>query len=135
MARAVVPQLTRDGWTSDPTTIMVKLFEYFLISEYSQTNTMYGDISSLKYLMEIEKDVYELRNVIIRTLDKLYGRYFKTVNVSVEINNDSETETLLLIEIDTVYANGEKYNLSNVIRETGGKIVNMDELMKKLREQ
>ena len=48
--KAKLPMLNRNGWIENKEIVIDKLFEHFLASEYSQTNLLYGEVASLKFI-------------------------------------------------------------------------------------
>jgi hypothetical protein len=115
--RSQLPTLTDDGILEDDRLKSVKLFEYFLVSEYSQSTIFFGDISSLKYLIaEYSDDYSTLTNEIQNTLTKLYNRYFDHSDVTCVLKNqDDQTNAFdLFIEIEITNDN-KKFKLSKTV--------------------
>jgi hypothetical protein len=82
-----------------PTQTLKKLFDYFIIANFSQSTMYYGNISSLKYIMLKEKEDALLESVK-ESLYTLYRRYFessdKVLNdITVEVTYDAVPETSL----------------------------------------
>jgi len=128
-----VPTLSTSGWTKDTDGIMLKLFEYFLTSEYSRSNTYSGNISSLKYILQRYTLLDEIQNELRSTLNKLYSRYFSTVAVEVSID-ESDKETVYVIEITVIDSESKTHLLSKNIETIGDKIKNIDKLTEDIRK-
>ena len=94
--------LSTDGNLEDKKYIMVKLFEYFLASKYSQSY-FYENISSLDWLIS-EYDIDEDLDVQIqRSLYLLYSSNYNDVNVEVtfdDIDNDNNYKIYINITAD-----------------------------------
>ena len=129
---ASIPHLSVNGFKSNSEQILLKLFEYFLTSEYSQSNIYHGDIASLKYILQNEYEVNTIKNSISKTLDTMYRRYFDNVDVLVTME-ESDSETSYIINITIIDSKNNTYKLNNSIATTENNITNMDKLMSDLR--
>lgn len=118
----VVPSLAENGWIRDKKLQMHYLFSYFKTSRYSQSVLYFRNISSLDYLLqEYGDDPTRLQTAVTNTLEKLYLRFYTTVDVFTEVKitkHDSKHITILYINIDTKDENGKSYKLSETIRKT-----------------
>lgn len=133
---AVLPSLSRVGILTNPKTILLKCFENFLVSDYSQSTTFIGEVVSLKYILATNKEVSEIKSSIISNLEKMYLNYFKSVIVNVT-DNDSENNSVVQYSIDisvTDYTD-KTHALSEIISTTGSNINNFDILMNELKNQ
>jgi len=109
---AVLPTLTLTGWIYDKNIIIKKLMEYFLTSDYSQSTLYYGKISSLKYLIkEYQYDKSLLIDNVKNTLENLYKRYFKEVEIEISID-DSTSEAVMYLDITCYDEDNKKYTLT-----------------------
>jgi hypothetical protein len=127
-----IPTLGLDGWMKNKHSQMGKLFEYFLASDYSQSNTFYGEIASLKYILASGNDSVKIKDDIVITLTKLYEKHFDTVEVVVEVK-ESEEESTIEYRIDVNATHGEDiYELSKDISESNGSISNFEALLDEL---
>lgn len=111
-----IPTLTPDGWITDPANIIVKEFEYYISSNYSQSNSYYGNIRSFKYTMNKYREPNEISIHIGNDLKFIYSQYFNNVepNVSVEIE-----EGVININIDVICNYfGKIYTLNKSIKTT-----------------
>jgi len=111
-----VPTLTLDGYLDNTDFMMTKLFEYFVLSEYSQTKLFYGEISSLPYLVrDAGPDFNKLEDSVKDTLFKLYNRYWGNVDVDVGIKeekiNEHKHRVILVINVEVVH-DGKTYTLN-----------------------
>ena len=123
-----LPTLTLSGFVKDKNTIMRKQFEYFKASEFSQSTTFYGNISSLPYIIEqYNDDDIRLKSEICDTLTKLYKRYFDTVSVKASLDYKDDNSYDILIEIAAT-DNGSEYTLSNVTNVSNNKIQDVEEI-------
>lgn len=109
----VLPTLTLTGWVYDKNLLIKKVLEYFITSDYSESIIYYGKISSFKYLVkEYGHDKYLLRDNIKSTLENLYKRYFKEVNVDIDVKEDKNNELNIYLELLCYDENNVKYTLS-----------------------
>lgn len=127
-----IPHLSINGWISDNSTKMTKLYEYFLTSEHSQSNTFINKIASLKYIIQKHAGTSEIESVIKSSLYNMYIRYYKevTVIITTVVNDDSVTYST---DISAVDFDNKVNKLSNNINVSGSNILNMDTLMSNLR--
>lgn len=111
----VIPTLTIDGYDSNGATQMVKLFEYYQVADYSQSNTFYKEIVSLKKTLSLYNNTDELIDMIKDDIVKLYSTIFETVVPNVLIK-DTENE-YKLIEISIQATKGKKtYTLTKELK-------------------
>jgi len=126
MANKAVPSLSTVGWTKDYNEIMKKLYVYFIISEYSQSNSYYGEIASLKYILQSHSEVEDIKLAIQRTLLSMYDRYFDSVDVVVDVIQ-TDTSTSYTINIIAIASDGITYKLDKTIQtDTNRTIINLD---------
>lgn len=130
-----IPTLTLDGFVNNKNAQMGKLFEYFLASDYSQSNVFYRDISSLKYLVTEYKDSQELKREIENTLSKLYKRHFDNVSVLVEVKESELSSTTELLINITADNDGKQYYLAKDIKQSNGEIDNYESMLDELHEE
>lgn len=129
-----LPTLSIDGFVTNHELMMSKIFEYFLIADYSQSLIFQGDITSFRYLMATGNVVTDLSSTMIDALTKLYERYFDNASVEVKITEDEDTNTQYL-RIGVVTENdGKKYYLYRSVQYTNGRIEKMSDSVDKLWE-
>jgi len=117
-----IPTLAVEGFTTNKTVIMTKLYEYFMSSDYSQSNTFFGDIASLKYILAEAADSAALDSMVTEALYKMYDRYFDTVVVDTIVTDDSN---MIRVDVNIVATDYDTkvYKLNQTIRVTDNKIV------------
>lgn len=130
-----IPTLTLDGFVNNKNAQMGKLFEYFLASDYSQSNVFYRDISSLKYLITEYKDSQELKREIENTLSKLYKRHFDNVSVLAEVKESELSSTTELLINITADNDGKQYYLAKDIKQSNVEIDNYKGMLDELHEE
>ena len=128
MSMSAIPHLSRDGWLKDPASMVNKLFEYFLVSEYSQSNTFRGHIASLKYILEQNNTGADIKSEVIRALVTMYSKYFKDVLINVDVIGDDSSMLSLTIAVD-VTLDGARYALDKNLGLSGGTVANMNALV------
>lgn len=126
MATVVIPSLTVDGNITNKDLQMKKLFQYFLASDYSQSNQFYGKIASLKYILATYTDSADISLEIKKALNSLYTDFFDSVSVTVSIQNTTTTGiTVYNINISCIY-DSTTYELAQSIDSSLAKIENYD---------
>lgn len=98
-----VPTLTLNGYVADVDLMISKLFEYFLLSEYSQTKLFYTEISSLPYLIrDAGSDTEKLESSVRDTLITMYSRFWREVEVvtGIQDTNKADNKSNYRINID-----------------------------------
>lgn len=133
--RSAIPSLTLDGWIENKNLQMTKLWEYFLASEYSQSNIFFGDISSLKYILATSDPKYNLITNLESTLTKLYQRYFDKAIADVGIDANSELNKYKVYITVTCNDSGKDYRLAKELTYSNGKIEKFEELLDNLYSQ
>ena len=128
--KVVLPTTSIFGITDDPSIITEKLFLYFITSEYSQSVTFYGKITSLKYyLNSYATDTGKLRSSIYDSLITLYKKYFDNVTVEVDIHfkdNSLNTSDLVInIKVTTETEDGVVSTVDENVAVDGVKITNL----------
>lgn len=126
-----IPSLSINGFITNNNSIMVKLYEYFLTSEYSQSNTFYGEIASLKYILQHYTGLEEIKVAIREALTTMYLRYFATVIVDVTIS-ETDSKTTYLVDMVVTDSKGTVNKLTNSIRSVGDALVNIDQTLAEL---
>lgn len=90
-----LPTLSSSGVLSNPSLILDRLIKYFLASNQNQSNIFPNDTASLKYIVHLHsKNPMGFRDALISSLNKMLRRYFKTVDIIVQLN-DITTESLV----------------------------------------
>jgi len=130
MAKAI-PTLNVEGFIKDTDTMVIKLYEYFIVSEYSQSNTFRGNISSLKYILQSNTDILDIKNEIVNTLETMYGRYFDSVTAIVDVTEDGSMVNYA-IDIIVIDSNNKTNRLVNVVNTVGDSIININDTIAKL---
>lgn len=119
MSNPVIPTLTVAGWDTNPTTQMSKLFEYYQASDYSQSNTFHGRITSLQYTLSRETNPEALKKAIENDIVTLYGCYFDSVEPLVVVQPQPSETVRLEINIECV-KDDNTYHLSTSLATTKG---------------
>jgi len=133
MGLKAVPQLSVEGYVTNKNIIMMKLYEHFLASDYSQSNIFLHKVESLKFIISEHSNPYDLKSNITSALTRLYERYFKNVEVLVDVDvGDSNNQ--LYIDVTCVDDDGVRYTLSRTLEEVDGKILSFDKLAEEMHE-
>lgn len=119
MDKRIVPTLSTDNFISEPILKLDVLYAYFLSSEFSQSNTYKGEISSLKYLMQKNTgDSSMLVSDLISTLTTYLKRYFTEVNVYAEMTD----VTVIGVSIQVKDSEGVEATLDRALKLNNGKL-------------
>ena len=113
---AALPHLSMEGFITNKSVIMLKLFEHFTASDKAQSNTYLNHIASLKYLLNEYRTSDELENAVVRTLTDMYIKYFEKVEVATTVTED-EKEIRIEVDIICIDYDKEEYRLSKSISE------------------
>ena len=117
-----LPTLTVNGFTTNKAIIMLKLYEYFLSSDYSQSNIFQGKIASLKYILSEAKNTNTLVTMATNALNDMYSCYFKTVQVDINVD---ETDASITLDINIIATDESDtpHTLSKLIKVTDNNII------------
>lgn len=129
-----LPTLTLDGFVTNKQIMFYKIWEYFLTSENSQSNTFY--VSSYKYIMATAFETGD-QSAIGRSMEgaltNLYKKYYDNVQVDCEVVNDLSTNTLKVrISLTVSDSGGTTYRLAKELENTNGELKNYDKLLNEL---
>lgn len=127
-----IPTLTIDGFESSPINQMNKLFEYYQVAEYSQSNTFKGEVVSLKKTLLHSSSPEMLKNEIEKDLYNLYSSCFDTVTPEIKIESD-EDKSFLNVYLNVTCTKGEtKYTLSRDFKSKDGILVDVNSTLNKI---
>lgn len=132
--KAKLPMLNRNGWIENKEIVIDKLFEHFLASEYSQTNLLYGEVASLKFILASSANIDTIRHDIISALNTLFSKYFDTVSVYVNVVSDEKTGTNIFNISMEIKDDGETYTLYKAVETRLGKITKFNQEQEALYE-
>ena len=106
--------LDTEGDITGTKAVMHRLMSNFVIADYSQTFVYIDEVSSLRYIYSaFDNDLNKLERDIKDALEKLYGRYFASVEIYVQV---LEENSKLIIDLNlTVTQDGNVSKLSNVL--------------------
>ena len=130
----VIPTLSLDGCIATSDIKIVKIFEHFLASEKDQSNIFNGYIASLKYILDEYSNVNDIEEGITLTLTGIYTRYFDSVDIEVNVddNDDKESTYNISIDIDVMDEYGNKYSLSRSLENINSEVYSFDEQVSEL---
>lgn len=134
MAELCVPTLGLDGFIDNTQIKIRKLWQYFLTSEFSQSNVFHTQIKSFKYIMATKKVGSDIEQAMEAALKDLYGSYFNSVNVDVSCVLDSNTNTHYLKIALVINHNNKNYQLANEIEYVKGQIKDYESKLDELYE-
>jgi hypothetical protein len=100
--------------------MLQKLFDYFLLSDYSQTNLYRGNVASLKYILLNEPTDTLLDNVK-SSLYAMYNRYFESprftdtlneLDIEAQFIESDETNIKYLMILISATVNDKRYTIN-----------------------
>jgi hypothetical protein len=84
---ATMPSLSADGWVNSSLKTADYLFSHFFASDYSQSYTYLGGVSSFAYIIQSnQKDIRGTIRNLESTLNGYFGKYFQNVVVEIDDN-------------------------------------------------
>lgn len=114
----VFPSLSRDGWVTDTTKMADKVLSCFFTSEFSQSYTYNGNITSFPYILATTgDDPPRMARVVEEQLTRLLSRYFNNVQVDSEEVTNQEDPNKGAISIAATFddENGVKTELVKIL--------------------
>lgn len=122
-----LPTLTREGFITDPQAILLKLYEYFLTSDYSSSVLFYGQISSMRKIrQEGGSDIEYIRDKARDAYYSLASSYFTNTgntynNLIVDVNivnvNENDTSLYQMQLEASITLDGKTYSITNNLIE------------------
>lgn len=119
------------GYISDPSLIIDRVFRYFFVANYSQTNVHYGNIKSLPWLIaRYPEDYFSLQREIKDALTSMLYGYFDNVEIDCTIAPEMEgLEVKQIITIDfTVYRGGRSWSGGKLLTLIKNRISKIEEV-------
>lgn len=114
----VIPTLSSQKLVKDPNMKLQLAYLYFFASDYSQSTTYYGNISSAKKILEEYQDDIDLAaDALASSLTNMLKRYFTTVDVATTVKNKD-----IAFDIRCTDQNGYIVTLSDSLTTDGGYI-------------
>lgn len=108
-----LPTLSKNGWIDNRSSILEKLYKYWLVSLVEDSNVFSSDIESLKFVMSKSQDIETSVDQISESLTKLLDPYFDDVNIVSRLEEEGN-KVHILVNINARYGE-EEYNLERVI--------------------
>lgn len=122
---AVVPSLSAAGWLTDPMDMADRLLAYFFTSDYSQSLTFAGKISSLQYLIANHpKNMIELSDAINNTLTHFLSQHFDQANIDVRMDKSNNANVGIIVSA-LLIKDGVAYDISRLVRVSNAVVINI----------
>lgn len=120
----ILPTLSSSGWIEEIAEKADRVMTYFFVSEYSQSDSFKGNITSLPHLIQkFGNDPLTLKSEVSRKLQGLLERYFDEASVGTEITNEDQAHSKMDLEVSVMLRDGgEAYSLARVIKTLNGKV-------------
>lgn len=123
----LIPTLDANAWVTEPAEAAEAMFAYFFASNFSQSTTFYGMISSFPYLLQQYGDDFTvLRQEVETVLQAYYARQFEKVTVNITLVPeegralDTSAYTMRISVI--LQDKGKSYSLGNLLTIANKKI-------------
>jgi hypothetical protein len=132
----VVPSLSTNKAISNTIEMIAQLFKYFVIADYSQSNTFKGSISSLKDKLTGSEDPEWVKGRIHDALVTLYSNHFKQVDVEITYKDNLDVIGVVdyTIYVSVLDYNNEVHSLAESISTGNGDIKNIDTILDNLNK-
>ena len=126
-----IPTLTTAGWINDTPSMASKLMDYFVASDYSQSQLYRGNVASLAYLVQKYGDTPPLLADSVReTLRPYFAKHVDEIMISVATNDiDGTGEYNLSIDV-SLTTNGTSHSLGKLIQISESEIINVTDATK-----
>lgn len=123
-----LPTLTPAGWVSDVVSMAVKLMDYFLVTERSQSHMYRGNITSMTYLVQQHGSQPEALADVARTqLQNHLSRYFDEVQVNTSVDGFDRSDGRYNLTIDVLLSkDGKQYSLGRLLEIGETKILSVN---------
>ena len=133
---SAIPTLTIDGFVVNKAIQVGKLFEYFLTSDYSQTNTYYSKIASMKYILAEYSNVSDIKSEIEKVLLRMYNTYYDSATVYIESTDPDIVTGIITLTISVICTyDNIQYQLSKNLKYVNSNITNYYDLLDELYEE
>lgn len=116
------PSLTSTGWITDPLQRADLILYDFFVANYSQSIIFRGQIKSLPYYIQRNRDVSVLRDVLQTAITTLLNSYYDSAEISIKISPVKnalgivENEFTMDIQLSAiVIQDGKRYSLGKLI--------------------
>lgn len=116
-----VPTLDTSGYVAGIAQKADRLFSYWLVSKYSQSNMFLGRIRPFPWLLQQYGTAPNDLQVMVReALLNLFDGYFDSVTVNVNVSPYVNDDSRLDVRIDLWFTDGQnQYSLGKVLSTTG----------------
>lgn len=112
-----VPTLSSAGWVNDAVSMGVKLMDYFLVSEHSQSQLYRGDITSMTHLVQqYGSEPTQLAEQTRTQLQNYLSRYFDQVQVNTTSDKLDSATGRYNLTIDVLLSkDGRQHSLGRLL--------------------
>ena len=122
-----VPTLSTAGWVSDVANMAVKLMDYFITSDVSQSQLYRGEITSLRHLVQRHGSNPTYLEEHVRTqLSNYLSRYFDDVQVNTRTTGLDVADGRYTLVLDVMLSKDSKqHSLGRLIEIGESKIIDV----------
>jgi hypothetical protein len=122
-----LPTLTPAGWVNDVVSMGVKLMDYFLVTEHSQSHMYRGNITSMTYLVQQHGNRPEALSEHTRANLQIHlARYFDEVQVNTTVNGFDSPDGRYNLSIDVLFTkDGKQHSLGRLLEVGESKILSV----------
>lgn len=111
--------LSDKSWLGSSPELLIQVFSYFILSEYSQSTIYYGNITSMPKILETSgHDINAFITELKDNLGRLLSRYFTKISIEVkdETINAADPKKNVSIYVDVTDDEGNVHNLCKVLQ-------------------
>lgn len=111
----IIPTLSEEAWVSSTRSILNQLLAWYILTDAAQTITFQDQLINLPETYYKNINDPEGMAVAVRSdLEKLLGRHFESIDVTVTAKQNTLKYFYILIYASVLDSNGVKYELSKV---------------------
>ena len=130
-AKKILPILGPEGWVTDPSQALDKLYKHAFVTDFSQSTIFHGKVTSIQHVIARNpNNIDKITRDLSETLRTYIGRYFPDLDVTVKDSTIEDTDgnnpQKRTINIDIIVRHeGKVYSLgSSLTQEEDGDFKN-----------
>ena len=122
------PTLSKHNWIESEEMVIDRVVSWFIVTDHYQS-TLYNGVASLPGLIAIHKQNYhELGIKITEALTRMFKAYFDEVELSVDVQEDSDTGEGHIVLKATVYSNGKQFPVDRSFAIVDSKVIEVNKV-------
>lgn len=115
-----LPVLGPEGFITKPSDMLRQAFQVIFVSDYSQSNIFFGNVTSVQYVLSLFPNDMEKTISLLETgIQKYLLRFFSNVEVNItDVTIGDGAKRTLSVDIVVTDATGTKHSLGATIRDS-----------------